>query len=126
MPVQWRYDTMFIKERDRRNRGFLYAVYAAFSFHINVIDARTQEQEVVVWDDEMEKTQEDGVYYFRRVLPLENTNEKVVVYYTMHMNLEVFIDGEKVYELKAEEDRAVKTTGFSGLFCRELLHWQVL
>lgn len=92
--------------------GFLYAVYAAFSFRINVIDARTQEQEVVVWDDEMEKTQEDGVYYFRRMLPSESTNEKVVVYYTVHMNLEVFIDGNQVYELKAEEGKAVKTTGF--------------
>lgn len=92
--------------------GILYAVYAAFSFPGDIVDTRTEERTVVTWDDQMEQTQEDGVYYFRRILPLENTNEKVVVYYTVHMNLEVFIDGEKVYELKAEEDRAVKTTGF--------------
>lgn len=92
--------------------GFFYAVYAAFSFCSVILDARTQEKEVVVWNDEMERTQEEGAYYFRRVLPMENVNEKVVVYYTVHMNLEVFIDGNKVYELRAEEGRAVKTTGF--------------
>lgn len=92
--------------------GIVYAVYAAFTFRSDIIDTRTKEREVIVWDDEMERTQEYGVYYFRRILPSENINEKVVVYYTVHMNLEVSIDGNVVYELKAEEGRAVKTTGF--------------
>lgn len=92
--------------------GIIFAVYAAFSFHIS-IDTRSEDKEVVVWDDQMEMTQEDDVYYYRRVLPQENINEKVIIYYTVHMYLEVFIDGNKVYELKAEKDKNIKTTGFS-------------
>ena len=91
--------------------GILFAIFAAFSYRNN-INTRTGDSEVVTWDDQMEMTQEDDVYYYRRMLPLENTDEKVIVYNTVHMNLEVFIDGDKVYELKAEKDRAVKTTGF--------------
>ncbi|MCM1467306.1 MAG: GGDEF domain-containing protein [Alistipes sp.] len=92
--------------------GIIFAVYAAFSFHIS-IDTRSEDKEVVVWDDQMEMTQEGDVYYYRRVLPQENINEKVIIYYTVHMYLEVFIDGNKVYELKAEKDKNIKTTGFS-------------
>lgn len=91
--------------------GILYAVYAAFSFH-NDINTRTEDHEVAIWDDQMDMTQEGDVYYYRRVLPGEDTDEKVIVYNTVHMYLEVFIDGDKVYELKAEEGRAVRTTGF--------------
>ena len=91
--------------------GILYAVFAAFSFR-NVIVSRTEETGVVTWDDDMELTQEGDVYYYTGRLPVENTNEKVIVYNTVHMYLEVFIDGNKVYELKADRDRAVKTTGF--------------
>lgn len=91
--------------------GILYAVFAAFSFHAH-IDTRTAEEEVAAWNDCMEMTQEGDVYYYRGTLPLEDTNEKVIVYNTVHMYLEVFIGGDRVYELKGERDRAVKTTGF--------------
>lgn len=90
--------------------GILYAVYAAFSFRIH-IDTRTDD-EVILWDDQMEMTQEGNVYRYKGILPLEDTNEKVFVYNTVHMYLEVFIDGDKVYELKGEKGSAVKTTGF--------------
>lgn len=43
---------------------------------------------------------------------LENMSEKVIVYNTVHMYLEVFVDGNRIYELKAEKNSAVKTTGF--------------
>lgn len=92
--------------------GMVYAVFAAFSFRRNIIDTRTEDREAVVWDDHMEMTQEDGVYYYSGFLPLDNTDEKVIVYYTVHMYLEVFIDGNKVYELNAEKDKGVKTPGF--------------
>lgn len=36
----------------------------------------------------------------------------MLVYNTVHMYLEVFIDGDKIYELKGEKGSAVKTTGF--------------
>lgn len=91
--------------------GMIYAVFAVFSFH-NVIEARTEDTGVALWDDQMEKTQEGDTYYYRRVLPLENTDEKVIVYNTVHMYLEVFIDGDRVYALRGEPDRTVKTTGF--------------
>lgn len=91
--------------------GILYTVFAAFSFH-STINTRTDKQKAAVWDDNMEVTQEGNVYYYKRTLPLENISEKVIVYNTVHMYLEVFIDGNRVYELKAEKDKAVKTTGF--------------
>lgn len=91
--------------------GILYAVFAAFSFH-NVIEARTEDTGVVLWDEQMEKTQEGDTYYYSRVLPSENTDEKVIVYNTVHMYLEVFIDGNRVYALRGEQGRTVKTTGF--------------
>lgn len=91
--------------------GIAYAVYAAFSFH-NHIDTREENKEVVIWDDQMEMRQEGNVYYYSRILPSEHTNGKVIVYNTVHMYLEVFIDGHSVYALQGEKDRTVKTTGF--------------
>lgn len=91
--------------------GFVYAVFAAFSFR-NTIDTRSENKEVVIWDDEMEMRQEGDVYYYSRNLPSENMNEKVIVYNTVHMYLEVFIDGNRVYALQGDKDRTVKTTGF--------------
>jgi len=91
--------------------GMIYAIFAAFSFH-STIDTRTEDKEAVIWDDQMEVTQEGGIYYYRRILPLENTNEKVIVYNTVHMYLEVFIDGNRVYALRGGQDGTVKTTGF--------------
>ncbi|MCM1037993.1 MAG: GGDEF domain-containing protein [Roseburia sp.] len=91
--------------------GVLYAIYASFSYrsHINTGIA---DKEVVIWDDQMEMTQEGDTYYYRRILPAEATNRKVIVYNTVHMYLEVFIDGNRVYALEGEPDSAVKTTGF--------------
>lgn len=91
--------------------GIFYAVFAAFSFH-NEIEARTADTGVALWDDQMERTQEGDTYFYSRILPQENTDEKVIVYNTVHMYLEVFIDGNRVYALKGEKDRAVKTMGF--------------
>lgn len=91
--------------------GIAYAVFAAFSFR-NTIDTRAVNKEVTIWNDEMGMRQEGNVYYFSRVLPSDSMNEKVIVYNTVHMYLEVFIDGKRVYALQAEKDRPVKTTGF--------------
>ncbi len=91
--------------------GILYAIFAAFSFHIDIV-TRADAQDVVIWDGQMEEIQEDGVYYYKRVLPVGNMKEKVIVYNTVHMYLEVFVGGEKVYGLKAPKDRAAKTTGY--------------
>lgn len=91
--------------------GIIYAVVAAFSIR-NRINIGNVEKEVVIWDDSMEMTHEGSTYCYRRILPSENTSEKVIVYNTVHMNLEVFIDGEMVHELKRGEDSTIKTTGF--------------
>ncbi len=91
--------------------GILFAGFAAFSFQ-NTIYTRAENKEVIIWDDQMEMTQDGDAYYYRRTLPLEDMNEKVIVYNTVHMYLEVFIDGNKVYSLTGEKDRAVKTVGF--------------
>ncbi len=91
--------------------GILYAIYAASAVD-TITDNRTKDNEVIVWDDHMEKMQEGGIYYYKGILPAKNTDNKIIVYYTIHMYLEVFIDGNKVYELKTEKDGPVKTTGF--------------
>ncbi len=91
--------------------GIIYACFAAFSFRNN-IDNRTVNKEVTILDDQMEMTQDGNGYYYRCILPQTNTNGKVIVYNTVHMYLEVFIDGNRVYTLKGENDRPVKTLGF--------------
>ncbi len=91
--------------------GILYAVFATFSFR-NEIESRTNDMGVVVWNDQMEMTREGNVYSYKRILPSEDTDEKVIIYNTIHMCLEVLLDGNTIYELKAEKDRTVKTTGF--------------
>ena len=91
--------------------GIIYACLAAFSFRNN-IENMTVDKEVIIWDDQMEMTQDGDVYYYRCILPQENTNGKVIVYNTVHMYLEVFIDGNRVYALKGEKSSPVKTVGF--------------
>lgn len=91
--------------------GIIYAAVAAFSIR-NQINIGGGDKEVVIWDDGMERTHEDGVYCYRHTLPLEDMSEKVIVYNTVHMYLEVLIDGETVYELKTGEDSMIKTPGF--------------
>lgn len=91
--------------------GIIYAVIAAFSVR-NRINIGDGDKEVILWDDSMEMTQEGSTYCYRRILPSENTREKAIVYNTVHMRLEVLIDGETVYELKTGEDSTIKTTGF--------------
>ncbi len=91
--------------------GILYAVFAAVSAR-NMVENRTAHEGVVLWGDEMEFTAEDGRYYDTRILPPEDLSEKVIVYNTVHMFLEVFIDGKRVYVLTGEPDAAIKTTGF--------------
>lgn len=91
--------------------GIIYAVIAACSIS-NRINIGIGEKEVVIWDDSMELTHEGSTYCYRRILPSENTSEKVIIYNTVHMQMEVFIDGEMVYELKRGENSTIKTTGF--------------
>lgn len=91
--------------------GIIYAVVTAFSIR-NRINIGIGEKEVVIWDDSMEMTHEGSTYCYRRILPSENTSEKVIIYNTVHMNLEVLIDGEIAYELKRGADSTIKTTGF--------------
>ena len=91
--------------------GMIYAVFAVNSFRNNIY-TRAEDKEVSIWNDQMEMTQDGDVYYYRCVLPSENTNEKVIVYNTVHMYLEVFIDGNKVYELAGEKDSEVKRVGY--------------
>lgn len=50
--------------------GFLYTMYAAFSFHSH-IDTRAGDRNVVTWDDQMEMTRDGDVYCYRRTLPRE-------------------------------------------------------
>ncbi|MCX4323875.1 MAG: hypothetical protein OSJ59_13025 [Lachnospiraceae bacterium] len=83
--------------------GILYAVYAAFSFSVT-IESRTEEKGVVRWDDRMEASQEGDSYVYRCVLPSTDTEEKVIVYNTVHQILEVFIDGEKYTSCRGERD----------------------
>lgn len=91
--------------------GILCAVLAEFSARSSAGIGMT-DKEAAIWDDSMETSREGDVYVYRRILPSENTGEKVIVYNTVHMYLEVFIDGDMVYELTAGKDRMVKTTGF--------------
>lgn len=91
--------------------GILYAIFASVSYQSNIF-TWTGDNEVVVWDDEMEMEEKGDGYYYRKTLPGENIDDKVIVYNTVHMSLDVRIDGRTVYELKPSENSAIKTTGF--------------
>lgn len=91
--------------------GIIYAVFAAASAQ-NTVEDKSAHEGVVLWADEMEFTAQDGRYYYTRILPPENLSEKVIVYNTIHMFSEVFVDGKRVYALTGEPDAAIKTTGF--------------
>lgn len=91
--------------------GILYAVFASVSSQ-NKINARSGDKVVAKWDNDMEIEREGDTYCYSRILPSENMEEKVIIYNTVHMYLEVFIDGNKVYELKPGQGSIVKTTGF--------------
>lgn len=91
--------------------GVFYAIFAASLFH-NTMNTRAGDEAAAVWDDQMTLSQDGDVYSYRRILPQEDMNDKVIIYNTVHMYLEVFIDGNKVYELIRDEDAPVKTTGF--------------
>ncbi len=73
---------------------------------------RKDDKTAVVWDDCMEKTEDNGVYFFRTLLPSEDITGKVIVYNTVHMNLQVRIGGELVYALETKGDGTIKTTGY--------------
>lgn len=90
--------------------GILFAVFTAVSYQ-NKIYTRSDGKEVSIWDDRMELFKEGNTYFYSTRLP-DNTDEKVIVYNTVHMELSVQIDGDKVYELKSGGGKSVKTTGF--------------
>ena len=91
--------------------GILYAIFASISYQSNIYTWEG-DNGVVTGDDEMEMTKEGDTYCYRTVLPLKETDDKVIVYDTVHMYLEVKIGERTVYELKPSEDSAIKTTGF--------------
>ena len=90
--------------------GILFALFITFSYGNNIF-TRTGDNGVSIWDGKMELSREGNTYYYSTRLP-ENTDEKVIVYNTVHMELIVDIDGNKVYELKSGGGKKVKTTGF--------------
>lgn len=91
--------------------GFLYAIVASFSYRTN-ISSRAGDSGAITWEDEMEMTKEGNVYCYKTTLPRTDTAGKVIVYNTIHMCLEVQIDGKIVYELQPHEESIIKTTGF--------------
>lgn len=91
--------------------GILYSFFASVSYQSNIYTWE-EKNGVVAWDDEMELQKKEGLYCYTKTLPEKNTDDKVIVYNTVHMYLEVQIDERTVYELKPSEDSAIKTTGF--------------
>lgn len=91
--------------------GILYAIFASVSYQSNIYTWEGA-REVATWDDEMKMTKVGDVYYFKTTLPQQDTDDKVIVYNTVHMYLEVQIADRTVYELRPSEDSAIKTTGF--------------
>lgn len=91
--------------------GIFYAVFASASYQSNIF-TWTGGNEVAVWDDEMDMEQEGDSYCYRTTLPREGIDDKVIIYNTVHMYLQVQLEGRTIYELKPSEDSAIKTTGF--------------
>ncbi len=91
--------------------GILYAIFASASYQSNIF-TWTGSNEVVNWDDQMEMEKQGDSYCYRTTLPQESIDDKVIIYNTVHMYLQVQIGGRTIYELKPSEDSAIKTTGF--------------
>ena len=91
--------------------GIVYSIFVSVSYQSNIY-TRLGDSKVITWKDEMEMTREGDVYCYKMTLPENDTEDKVIVYNTVHMYLEVQIEDRTVYELKPCEDSLIKTTGF--------------
>lgn len=91
--------------------GILCFVLGIFFARTNIYN-RVKDGTAVIWDDHMEKTMEGPVYIYRMILPSEGLEDRVVVYNTAHMQLEVTVGGELAYSLKTEEGSFTGTTGY--------------
>lgn len=91
--------------------GIIYSLFASVSYQSNIYTWEG-ERGVAVWDDEMEVERDGETYCYKTKLPQKDLDDKVIVYNTVHMYLEVKIDERTVYELKPSEDSVIKTTGF--------------
>lgn len=103
----------------------LYYIFAAIGLVLALIsevmnsvhiENRLPGEPAQVWDDYMQRTEKDGSYYFQRILPEGEIEGKEIGYNTVHMLLEVTIDGEKVYSLTRGEGQRIKTTGYQWNF----------
>lgn len=69
-----------------------------------------------LWNERMEETEAEGVYYYKTRLPDEELAGRVVAYHTTHMELRVRIGGEEVYALTIPDGATVRTTGYHWNF----------
>ena len=87
--------------------GIVYSIFVSVSYQSNIY-TRLGDSKVITWKDEMEMTREGDVYCYKMTLPENDTEDKVIVYNTVHMYLEVQIEDRTVYELKPCEDSLIK------------------
>ncbi len=95
--------------------GIALALLSEMINNINVED-RFPDEPAQVWDSYMQKTEKEGSFYFQRLLPEGEIEGKEIGYNTVHMLLEVTIDGKRVYSLDCSEGQRIKTTGYQWNF----------
>lgn len=95
--------------------GIVFAILSEMRNEVQIED-RIPAEAAQVWNEQMKQTERDGSYYYQGTLPEGDIAGKVIGYHTVHMLLEVMIDGQEVYSLTRNEGQKVKTTGYQWNF----------
>ena len=93
-------------------------IHAGVSVRSNDYVSYNRREDVLaeVWDERMEETKGEGVFYYKTRLPDEEIAGRVVAYHTAHMELRVRIGGEEVYALTIPDGASIRTTGYHWSF----------
>lgn len=95
--------------------GIAYAVFSAMYLQADV-QSRNREQSAVNWARQMEQTKRGSLYSYKTTLPKKDLQGKWIAFHSVHVSVDVLIDGHNVYSLHPKEGGKIKTTGYHWNF----------
>lgn len=90
--------------------GIVVTVFFMPSLEANIYN-RMDIWEAELWNSKMNKIENDGVYIYKTFLPKDSVDGRVIVYDSVHMQVEVTIGAKTVYSMTAKDGPFTKTTG---------------
>lgn len=95
--------------------AFLVVGIIGTVFDNTCIDLR-KNREVEKW--ELTPEEKDGDFWFTFAVPENDVEGEAIAFHSAHVNIEVFIDGEKVYTLYASNPKLNRSTGYQWNFVK--------